>query len=55
MAKFVLASDVNIIVRGVFTTLKAGEYETKDEEVIELLKNVKQANEVKQRKAKAAE
>ena len=52
MAKFKLATDKTIIVSGVLTTIKAGEHETKDKDIIEKLRNAINVEEVKSRSNK---
>jgi hypothetical protein len=55
LPKFNLATDKTLFVSGVLVTLKAGEYETKDDDLAERLRKAKGVEEVKTRKTKAAE
>lgn len=55
MSKFKLAVDKQFFVDGVLVSLKAGEHETTDKELIEKLKNAKNVTEVKAAAKKAKE
>jgi len=56
MVKFNLARDTLVIISGVIVSFSAGNHETKDEEVIRVLRGVKGCAEVtKTTKSKTAE